>query len=422
MKVSRACAAALAYFVSTTALGAPARAATIPTATLLVPLNAFATAFNSAQRVFPSTVFTEDCTTIDEFDPFEWHGAGSIRVWYRETTGGGTARGYQHFLAAHEVLALDPPRMVRQRGNNAYVVVPTRLQYNDGATRRLQHLDWTVAERLTPGGWRIAAQAWALLDDTAVQAASDTRIPFRTDRGVIVFEAFVNGQGPLSFVFDPGAGGALTTTGASRLGINTGSKPQPLTVRIGDAEIQNVALPVYQGDPADIFRGDSDQPPIAGALGPEILNRFAVRVDYASHTLSLTPLDGFVYTGKGVALPFTIRTEDNIPLVHAAVDGIDGLFQYDVRAPATLFLFAPFIESSGLGKRYPAGSQTVASLTVAGTTLKDVTTRFGTVRTGKFGTSAEAGLLGYGVLSKFTTTIDYAHKVIYFEPLPSTMR
>jgi len=398
-----------------TAHAAPSAGAQAP---LLVPLKTFAAAFNSGDRKFPANAFTDECTTIDEFDPFAWHGKGSIRVWYRETLGG-TTRGYQHFRSAHEVLTLDSPQMIRRRGNNAYVAFATHLQYTAMGTRRVQHLDWTGAETRTPSWWKIAAQAWALLDDAASQSTQEARIPFRIDRGVIIFQALINGGGPYSFVFDPGAQGALTRFAAGKLGLPASDPAQRMSLRIGDAEIANLPLPVYPGDPADIFAGDPNAPPIAGALGPEILNRFAVRLDYAARTMTLTPLTSFTYTGHGVALPFTIRAEDNIPLVRASVDGIDGLFQYDVRAPASLVLFAPFLESSGLGKRYPSGSRSVAVLTVAGTTLKDVTARFGTARTGKFGTAAEAGLLGYGVLSKFTTTIDYARKVIYFEASPS---
>ncbi len=382
---------------------------------LLAPLKAFAAAFNAGNRSFPSQAFTEDCTTIDEFGPFEWHGKGSIRVWYRDTTGR-TARGYQHFLAAHEILTLDRARMIRQRGSNAYVVLATRLQYRHNGDQHLQHLDWTVTEVRTPSGWRIAAQAWALLDDVAVHTVSETRVPFRVDHGVIVFEARINGRGPFDFVFDPGAQGALTSVAAVPLGLKSGAQTKVRSLRIGGAEIQDVPLPVYAGTSADIFQAGPNEPRIAGALGPEILSRFAVRLDYQAHTLTLAPLKTFVYTGPGVAVPFTIQG-DNIPLIAASVDGVPGIFQYDVRAPVALFLFAPFLERSGLAQRYPTGSHNVATLTLARETLAKVTTRFGTARSGKFGSTTEAGLLGYGVLSRFTTTIDFSRKVIYFEPL-----
>src|SRR5581483_1168354 len=124
----------IAFIAATAAVlagAASVRAATMAgsQAPLLVPLKSFAAAFNSGDRNFPASVFTGECTTIDEFDPFTWHGKGSIRVWYRETLGGGTTRGYQHFRAAHEVLTLDRPRTIRRRGNNAYVVLATHLQY-----------------------------------------------------------------------------------------------------------------------------------------------------------------------------------------------------------------------------------------------------------------------------------------------------
>lgn len=382
---------------------------------LLAPLKAFTAAFNAGDRSFPSTAFTEDCNTIDEFDPFEWHGKGSIRTWYSDTTGA-TARGYRHFLQAHQVLTLERTRMIRLRGSNAYVVLSTRLQYTRRGNRHLQHLDWSVAEVRTPSGWRIAAQAWALLDDVVVQNAAETRVPFRVDHGVIVFEARMNGRGPFDFVFDPGAQGALTSAAAVPLGLKSGTQTKVRSLRIGGAEIQNVPLPVYAGNPADIFQASPHEPPIAGALGPEILSRFAVRLDYRAHTLTLAPLKTFVYAGRGVRVPFTLQ-DDNIPLIAASVDGVPGIFQYDVRAPVGLFLFAPFLERSGLARNYPAGSHSVGALTLARKTLANVATRFGTTRTGKFGTATEAGLLGYGVLSRFTTTIDYGRKVIYFEPL-----
>lgn len=247
------------------------------------------------------------------------------------------------------------------------------------------------------------------------KATAETRVPFRIDRGVIIFEARVNGRGPFKFVFDPGAQGVLTNVAADQLGLNSGSLAKVRSLRIGGVELQDVPLPVYAGDPADIFRASPNEPRVAGALGPEILNRFAVRIDYRSQTLTLTPLETFAYAGRGVPVPFALR-DDNIPLISATVDGVSGVFQYDVRARPGLYLFAPFLDRSGLAQRYATGSQSVATLTLARQTFANVPVRVGPVRTGKLGAS-EAGLLGYGVLSRFTTTIDYRRKIIYFEPL-----
>ena len=145
-----------------------ARAESPQTAALMAPLRVFAHAFNAQDRTFTSTAFTEDCTTIDEFAPFGWQGRGSIRTWYSGTTGGADAKSYRRFLDLQEVVTLDPPVYVRTSGENAYVVVPSRLLYTSRGKRRLQHMSWTVSEVRTPAGWRIRAQAWAVLDDKVV--------------------------------------------------------------------------------------------------------------------------------------------------------------------------------------------------------------------------------------------------------------
>src|SRR2546423_218293 len=92
--------------------------------------------------------------------------------------------------------------------------------------------------------------------------AAETRVPFRVDRGVIVFQARINGEGPFDFAFDPGAQGVLTSVAASPLGLKSGSTATIRSLRIGSAELQNVPLPVYAGDAADIFRTSPNEPGI----------------------------------------------------------------------------------------------------------------------------------------------------------------
>ena len=159
--------ASLLFFIAV-ALPGVVRAENPKTAALMAPLRVFAHAFNTQNRTFTTTAFTGDCTTIDEFAPFGWQGRGSIRVWYSDTTGGADATSYRAFVNSDEVVTLDRPAYVRMFGNNAYVVVPSRLLYTSRGKRRLQHMTWTVSEVRTTAGWRIRAQAWAVLDDTVV--------------------------------------------------------------------------------------------------------------------------------------------------------------------------------------------------------------------------------------------------------------
>jgi len=144
-------------------------AADTDTAGLLAPLKVFASAFNQADRTFPTKAYTDDATTIDEFSPYSWRGPKAARIWYAATTGGNTDADYQQFRASHQVLTLDKPLTVRQSGKHAFVVIATKLTFQAKGTTHLQHLDWTVSEIETAYGWRIAAQAWALIDDVPVK-------------------------------------------------------------------------------------------------------------------------------------------------------------------------------------------------------------------------------------------------------------
>jgi len=252
--------------------------------------------------------------------------------------------------------------------------------------------------------------------------AEEVSVPLRVDQGVIFFDATLDGKGPYAFILDPGAEGAVSADTLSRLGMPVAERAE-LRISIGTVAIGEVKLQVIDGDGSSLYpKHDPAGPPIAGALGPEILKRFALRVDYAHATLTLTPLADFKYRGAGKPLPVVFH--DVIPLVTAEADGVSGLFAYDLRAPGKLMLFHPFLERHGFLPRYgvapdtahPLVPGTLHALRVAGVTLTEQPANFAGFTKGKFASKTEAGILGYGVLSQFVTTVDYRDKLIYFEP------
>ena len=242
-----------------------------------------------------------------------------------------------------------------------------------------------------------------------------TNIPFSLDKGVIVFNAKVNGHGPFAFTLDPGAQGALTTVASRPLGLKPGTMATVGRLNVGDAEIDNIALPVYAGKPTDLFpERDPRKSPIAGSLGPELLDRFAVTLDYATQTMSLSQPRSFRCSPPSVAQLFTLQQDDDIPLVPATIDGHTGRLQFDVRAPGSLVVFLPFLEGTGLAARYPAGRGNVHTLVMGGVTLLDIPAHFTADSAGKFASRTEAGVAGYRLLSRFTTTLDYRTHTICF--------
>ena len=256
--------------------------------------------------------------------------------------------------------------------------------------------------------------------------AGAVTVPLRLDHGVIFFDVMLQGKGPFAFILDPGAEGDVSGDALQKLGLPRDASTAHLDVAIGAAHLDKLPLQVFPGDGSGLYpKHDPAGPPIAGALGPEILERFALRLDYAAGKLTLIPLDTFKYTGKGVAVPLVFQ--DDIPLIPASADGVAGLFEYDVRAPSKLMLFGPFLQSHGFLTRYNVQSaaaatmvpETLAKLEIAGVTLTDEPANFGAFTQGKFSSRTEAGLLAYGVLSRFVTTLDYKDGIIYFElPTP----
>ena len=248
-------------------------------------------------------------------------------------------------------------------------------------------------------------------------------VPLRVDHGVIFFDVTVDGKGPFAFVLDPAAEGGITGDTLHKLGLSAGDMAQ-VDVSVGTLHLSRLPLRVFDGDGAYLApKHDPAAGPIAGTLGPELLARYAMRLDYTHATLSFTPLAAFQYRGDGKALPVVFH--DVMPLITASADGVSGLFAYDVRAPGKLMLFHPFLEHNGFLTRYgvhpdaahPSISGVLHTLVLAGTTLQDQPANFAGYTTGKFAAADEAGVLGYDVLSQFVTTVDYRRKLIYFEPV-----
>jgi len=257
-------------------------------------------------------------------------------------------------------------------------------------------------------------------------AIDEISVPLWVDHGVIFFDATVEGRGPYAFILDPGAQGAVSGDTLRKLGMPV-TESATLEITIGTAAIGKVTLQMIDGDGSGLDpKHDPAGPPIAGALGPEILKHFAMRVDYAHAMLTLTPLAAFKYRGTGKPLPVVFH--DVIPLVTAAADGVDGLFAYDLRAPGKIMLFHPFLERHGFLSRYgvtpdadhPLVPGKLRALQLAGITLSEQPVNFAGFISGKFASETEAGILGYGVLSQFVTTVDYRDGVIYFEPVAAS--
>jgi hypothetical protein len=142
--------------------------------------------------------------------------------------------------------------------------------------------------------------------------------------------------------------------------------------------------------------------------------------------MTITPFADFRAPARATALPLKFDAF-GLPVTAAAVDGIGGRFEVDVRAPVGL-LFTPFVRQwrfvqryarerplkrSGLGPQYA-----VRRISVGGRTFRKVPMWFSTGKQSKFGSNVAAGLLGNDLLSHFSVTLDYRDRLVILSPQP----
>lgn len=244
----------------------------------------------------------------------------------------------------------------------------------------------------------VALVTAVMMHPNAARAANFT-VPLRQEHGVLFLEARINGVGGLLVTFDPGAGDTYTSYARSRL---LGAAPK--SVCLADACFA-AEMQYFDGNPNALApKHDVATGQIAGSIGPALLQRYVATIDYGASTLTLVPVEAFSPARDARRLPLTFDTY-GLPVVQAAVNGIAGAFELDVRAPHSM-LFSPFLERTKL-------PQQPMNVRVGGYEVRDAAFMFSSATSGKFADPALAGLLGNNVLSQFVVTLDLPHHNAY---------
>ena len=288
------------------------------------------------------------------------------------------------------------------------------------------------------------ARPTATNDVRMIGSARSTTVPLRLEERQLLIWASINGHPPMPFILDTGGHAILTTLAAKTLGLaakgageSGGSGAGTIathytrvrTVRVGDAVLLDQPFLVIPYPYAFYERGK--RTPLAGILGLEIFERFAVRIDYGDRRVTLTPLFSFHHVGGGTAVPLMFEDQEDMPVVYAAADGHSGLFGTDTGNAGVLILFGGFLERTGLLAHYSGGVNVIGhgtggsnagriealrSFTLGGHELHHVTAEFTHMANGSFSSSTEAGNFGLSVLSRFLPTFDYASRTLFLDP------
>ena len=362
-------------------------------------------------------------------------GGREVRMWV-DRGSGLPAKTWQRTATSTATALYDDYRQV---GQFALPFVVRSTEGSGSSTFAIQSVTFTQGMLPRPAFARPAT----LHDGSIIDGARSTIVPMIVEGGQALVEVEVNGR-HLLFQLDTGGHAILTREAARALGVHlfgSGASggggegtvaeqyTRPQTLQIGGARIG--ALPFYVIPYGrDFWDRGPGRAPRAGILGLEIFERFAVRLDYASGHLTLTPLQRFAYRGAGARLALTF--EADTPLVPARADDVPGHFQLDTGNSGGTLIFGPFLRAHHLNSRYTTGFKATSSgtggevhlqtrrlrrLAVDGLLLERFVSYFVDQRTGAFSSRTEAGNLGFDVLSQFTTTLDYLHRVAYVEPL-----
>lgn len=300
------------------------------------------------------------------------------------------------------------------------------------------------------------ADAWrrpdaTVRDVTMTGDAKQAKTPMWLEGGVLLVQARINGHAPMPFILDTGGHAILTTDAALRLGVtpqgqgvSTGSGPGSMSLAyakidhlaLGQADLHNQVFLVMPYGYAFSERGEGKEP-IAGILGLEIFERFAVTFDYDRGELVLQPFDhGDAPAAKqGTTLPLFFT--DDMPLVDAKLDGKSGIFGIDTGNSGMLLLFPQWARQVGIIDRYEHGTPIPTggvgglftahvargqSLELGDQPITPVTFMLTQDNAGATGNPTEAANIGQDVLYRYNVHFDYrrGHMVLMPRAKPVT--
>jgi len=124
---------------------------------VMATVNQFVDAFNKGDTKNAAAACADETFIIDEFPPYEWHGADACAKWMND---------YDAWAKKNSMtdgaVTLGSPRHVDVEGDAAYVVVPADISYKEkGKNAKQTGNVFTLALHKETAGWRIVGWSWA---------------------------------------------------------------------------------------------------------------------------------------------------------------------------------------------------------------------------------------------------------------------
>ena len=311
---------------------------------------------------------------------------------------------------------------------------------------------WVVVGLLLVGGLcgRAAAQARLRLQPAGRR---QVRLPYQTQRNLIIVSARLNGQGPYNFVLDTGVDTSLLldptlgeqlhlVRGRRYRVMGMGADGQPLTayqvdsVRVTLPGVEGPALSFLLLGPNDLNFSSYVGVPIHGILGADVFRSFVVAINPLSLTLVLHEPASFRAPRGRRWTTLPLALEGNKPYLTSRVTlrdtttaalrllldtGAGHSLLLDMNTNPQLRLPHPCVSASlgrGLNGLITGHLGRTAALQLGRYSLAALITSFPDTSQARLASrdGFRNGSLGYEALSRFDAIIDYPHNQLLLKP------
>jgi len=273
--------------------------------------------------------------------------------------------------------------------------------------------------------------------------AATTVVPAHFEGPKIFVDAIINGRGPFPLILDTGGHLVLTPETAARLGLvasgrvlGTGAGSgivregfaKVSELRLGGAVLKNQNAKVFALHYGPGYRGP--RPHVAGVIGLELFERYAVTIDPGMRTVTLA---NFEHVSRKRGIPLPILFAEDAPMIAGTIEGHEALLEIDTGNGSGSTIIEPlFAARTGIARVFGHGPTSGGS-GVGGaytSSLGRVRIGFGPVTlsreraelvhdaAGADATVVTAANIGTSVLSRFVQTFDYRDGLMLVRPVP----
>ncbi len=322
-------------------------------------------------------------------------------------------------------------------------LLPHALSFDPGVGKdyyeslQLQHADFSAAR--SPASYACPDEAPTGM--TLDGGKPSVSMPFRLLNNHIYVQGRVNGKGPYNFIVDTGGNTLLSPRIAAEAGLETqgsaassgtGEKTQTSGFALArDIDVGGVRMNDQLAMITPVYDVSIEGIPVDGMIGFEVFRRFAVRIDYGRHVLTVTDFAHFDPRGAGTPVPFVFY--DHLPFVQGRIDGMPARFDIDTGSRSELDITSPFADKARLRERYAKGVSAIVGWGVGGSSrsyvvripsvelgsvkLENVVGGLSESKGGSISDTNYEGNIGSGLLKRFVVSFDYAHQRMYLQRL-----